>query len=77
MIGRTMPPRLPELIGRAMIDPEFLESLQRAPDAVLAQYELSDDERAVVRAALARLGETPSSQRAYALRTALLRRVAT
>ena len=72
-----MAQRLPELVGRAMIDPEFLADLQRAPDTVLAQYELTDDERATVLAALARLGHESAGQRAAALRTALIRRVAT
>ena len=60
-----------------MIDPDFLADLQRTPDSILAEYELTDDERATVRAALARLGEGSVSQRATALRTALIRRVAT
>ena len=72
-----MPARLPELIGRAMIDPDFLAELQRAPDDVLARYELSDAERTAVRAALDRLSRTPSREHAEALRSALLRRVAT
>ena len=66
-----------ELIGRAMIDPDFLSDLQHSPDAVLAQYELTDTERATVDQALAKLAKTPSNQRAHALRTALIRRVAT
>jgi hypothetical protein len=69
--------RLPELVGRIMIDPEFLADLQREPDTVLGQYDLSDDERATVLAALARLAESSGSQRAAAFRTALIRRVAT
>jgi hypothetical protein len=69
--------RLPELIGRAMIDPDFLADLQRAPDTVLAQYELSDDERRTVLGALARLAKTPARERAQAFRSALIRRVAT
>jgi hypothetical protein len=77
MIHRTMAPRLPELVGRAMIDPEFLADLQRAPDAVLAQFELSDAERQTVGRALRQLAETPPRQRAAVLKTALLRRVAT
>ncbi len=77
MIYRTMAPRLPELVGRAMIDPEFLADLQRAPDAVLAQFELSDAERQTVGRALRQLAETPPRQRAAVLKTALLRRVAT
>ena len=77
MIRAAMAQRLPDLVGRAMIDPEFLADLQRAPETILAQYELSEDERATVLAALERLAKTPSAQRAHALRTALIRRVAT
>ena len=77
MIANAMAQRLPELVGRAMIDPDFLADLQRAPDAILAEYELTDDERATVLTALARLGQGSPGQRAAALRTALIRRVAT
>jgi adenylate kinase len=72
-----MAQRLPELIGRAMIDPDFFADLQRAPETILAQYELSDDERATVLSALARLGQSSGGQRAAAFRSALIRRVAT
>lgn len=72
-MGRT----LPDLVGRVMVDPEFLADLQRAPEIVLAQYELTDDERAAVRKALERLTDTPAAQRAPVLHAALLRRVAT
>ncbi len=72
-----MSQRLPDLVGRAMVDPDFLADLQRVPDRVLAQYELSDDERAAVQAALTRLANTPTHQRAVVLRSTLLRRVAT
>jgi len=34
-----------------MIDPDFLADLQRIPDSILAEYELTDDERATVRRA--------------------------
>ena len=77
IIRVTMAKGFRELIGRAMIDPDFLVDLQRAPDAMLAQYELSDTERATVLQALERLAKTPANQRAHALRTALIRRVAT
>ena len=60
-----------------MIDPDFLAELQRVPDDVLARYDLSDAERTAVRAALDHLSRTPHLERAQALRTALLRRVAT
>jgi hypothetical protein len=72
-----MPPRLPELVGRLMIDPEFLAEIQRTPDSILGQYELSDEERVAVRQALDRLVDTPPGRRANALRTVLLKRVAT
>ena len=72
-----MRPRLPELVGRLMVDPEFVAEIQRAPDTVLERYELSDDERAAVRHALERLADTPPGRRAHALRTVLLKRVAT
>ena len=60
-----------------MIDPEFLAEIQRTPDSVLGQYDLSEEERAAIRQALERLGDTPPSRRAHALRTVLLKRVAT
>lgn len=72
-----MPPRLPELVGRLMIDPELFAEIQRTPEAVLGRYELSEDELTAVRQALERLGDTPPSRRARALRTVLLKRVAT
>src|SRR6266852_392627 len=74
---RAMSQRLPDLIGRAMVDSDCLADLQRAPDAILAQYELSDDERAAIQTALVRLADTPLNQRALVLRSTLLRRVAT
>lgn len=73
----AMPQGLRELVGRAMIDPDFLADLQRAPDTVLGQFQLSDDERSTVAQALDRLAKTPAHQRAHALRNALIRRVAT
>jgi hypothetical protein len=72
-----MPHSLVELVGRAMIDPDFLAELQRSPDTVLAQYELNDDERRTVLGALARLTTAPAAERAQEFRTALIRRVAT
>jgi hypothetical protein len=77
MIASIMPSRLSDLVGRAMIDPEFLAELQRTPDDVLARYELTDTERTAVRSALDRLADTSPRERALALRTALIRRLAT
>jgi hypothetical protein len=73
----SMAQRLVELVGRVMIDPDFLADLQRSPETVLAQYELNDDERRTILGALARLAQTPVTKRAHEFRTALIRRVAT
>ena len=74
---RGMAQGLRELVGRVMIDPAFLAELQRAPEPLLAEYELSDAERATVRQALTRLAKTPSSQRRHEFRSTLISRVAT
>jgi hypothetical protein len=68
---------LRDLVGRAMIDPDFLIELQRSPDVLLAQYELKDDERATILQALARLAQMPAGQRRHAFQNALIRRVST
>jgi hypothetical protein len=60
-----------------MIDPDFLADLQKSPDVVLAQYELTADERSTVLGAIARLDKAPVRERAQAFRSALIRRVAT
>jgi hypothetical protein len=72
-----MPRGLADLIGRAMVDADFLADLQRAPDTVLAQFDLKDDEREAVQRALVRLATAPAGQRGQVLRSELLRRVAT
>ncbi len=77
MIARDMAQGLRDLVGRAMIDPDFLVELQRAPEELLAQYELNDDERATILQALTRLTETPAGQRHHEFRNALIRRVST
>lgn len=70
-------PGLRELVGRAMIDPDFLAELVRAPEAVLDRYALSQEERAAVLQAVAKLGSTPSHHRARVLEAALVKRWAT
>jgi hypothetical protein len=69
--------RLPDLVGRAMIDPEFLLELRRSPDVVLARFVLSEEEAALVRRAVERLDRSPSPQQIDELKSALLRRVST
>jgi hypothetical protein len=66
-----------ELVGRLMIDPDFLAELVRAPETVLAQYSMSHEERAAVLQAVAKLGSTPPHQHARLLKTALVKRWAT
>ena len=60
-----------------MIDPDFLADLQRTPEPLLAQYELSDAERATVQQALIRLAKMSPSERRHAFRSSLISRVAT
>ena len=68
---------LRELVGRVMIDPDFLRALVQDPHAVLADYQLSAEERTSVLQAIAKLMVTPQSQRARAFQTALVKRWAT
>ncbi len=70
-------PGLRELVGRVMTDPDFLQTLIRDPGAVLADYQLSTEERASVLQAIAKLSLTPQSQQARAFQSALVKRWAT
>ena len=73
MTGNT----IQDLVGRVMIDREFLEGLVRDPDGVLAGYELTADERQVVIQALARVTHVPEEERAHVLEDVMLKRWAT
>ena len=66
-----------ELVGRVMIDPEFLDRLVRAPETVLAGYRLSPGERAAILQAIHRIGLAPSTQEVRALQAHLVKRWAT
>ncbi len=66
-----------ELVGRVMIDPDFLDELVRAPDTVLAGYRLSPEERETILQAIHRLGRTPTSQQTRAFQAVLVKRWAT
>jgi hypothetical protein len=72
-----MLPRLADLVGRAMIDADFLDQLRKAPETVLAGYELSAEEKALVTKALSRLSHATTPQQIDELKIDLLRRVAT
>ena len=66
-----------DLVGRVMIDREFLAQLTREPDVILAGYELTAEERAVIMQALGRGAHVSEDERAHALQNALLKRWAT
>jgi hypothetical protein len=68
---------LQDLVGRVLIDREFLATLVRDPDGVLAGYELTADERAVVMHALGHGIHGSEEERVRAVQDAMLRRWAT
>ena len=72
-----MLPRLADLVGRAMIDADFLDQLRQSPETVLAGYELSAEERVLVTKALAHLTQATTPQQIDELKIDLLRRVST
>jgi len=65
------------LVGRAMLDPDFLAELLRAPEVAMAEFDLDESERVVLRQAVAHLAATPPAERARAFRSAIVRRLAT
>jgi hypothetical protein len=72
-----MLPRLADLVGRAMIDTDFLDQLRKTPETILAGYELSAEEKVLVTKALSRLAHAATPQQIDELKIDLLRRVAT
>ncbi len=72
-----IPKTIQDLVGRVMIDREFLERLVRDPDGVLAAYELSVDERQAVVQALGRVAHVSEEERAHVLESVMLKRWAT
>jgi len=66
-----------DLVGRVMIDGDFLAELVRDPDTALADYELSAEERAVILQALGREIYRSAQERAHALQSVMLKRWAT
>lgn len=63
-----------DLIGRIMIDPDFLAELVRDPAAVLAEYTLSADERNTVLQAVGREGQVPTAERLRAVKAVMIKR---
>jgi hypothetical protein len=66
-----------DLVGRVMIDREFLAQLARDPDVILAGYDLTAEERAVIMQALGRGAQVSEEERAETLQSAMLKRWAT
>jgi hypothetical protein len=66
-----------DLVGRVMIDREFLTDLVRDPDSVLAGYELTAEERSAILLALGRGAHGTEAERAHALELVMLKRWAT
>jgi hypothetical protein len=66
-----------DLVGRVMIDKQFLADLVRDPATVLADYDLSSEERAVIMQAVGRTDHTTERERARALQNILMKRWAT
>jgi hypothetical protein len=76
--GRTMTGRLiQDLVGRAMIDEDFLVALVRDPDVVLAGFDLTSEEHAVIMTAIQREVDVPEAERLDLLQTVILKRWAT
>ena len=66
-----------DLVGRAMIDRDFLADLVREPALMLAEFDLSSEERAAIMQAVGKTGGTTERERARALRVVLMKRWAT
>jgi len=70
-------PGIRELVGRAMIDREFLADLVRDPATMLADYDLTAEERGAIMQAVGRTGTASERDRARALHNVMMKRWAT
>ena len=70
-------PGIRDLVGRAMIDRDFLADLVREPALMLADFDLSSGERAAIMQAVGKTGGTTERERARALQVVLMKRWAT
>ena len=66
-----------DLVGRLMTDKEFLAELLRDPQSVLAEYELTSEERSAIMQAVGRSGNVSDGERARALQNVMMMRWAT
>ena len=70
-------PGIRDLVGRAMIDRDFLADLVREPALTLAEFDLSAEERAAIMQAVGKTGSTTERECAQALQVVLMKRWAT
>jgi len=70
-------PGIRDLVGRAMIDRDFLADLVREPAVMLADFDLSSEERAAIMQAVRKTAGTTERERARALQVVLMKRWAT
>jgi hypothetical protein len=70
-------PGIHDLVGRAMIDREFLADLVRDPATMLAEYDLSAEEKNAIMQAVDRTGTLSDRDRTRALQTVMMKRWAT
>jgi hypothetical protein len=63
-----------DLVGRIMIDPDFFDQLVRDPEATMAEFTLSADERSTVLQAVGRAGEPPTPERLRAVKAVMMKR---
>jgi len=70
-------PGIRDLVGRAMIDRDFLADLVREPALILADFDLSSEERAAIMQAVGKTGASTERERARALQVVLMKRWAT
>ena len=70
-------PGIRDLVGRAMIDRDFLANLVREPALMLAEFDLSSEERAAIMQAVGKTGGSTERERARALQVVLMKRWAT
>ena len=63
-----------DLVGRIMIDPDFFDQLVRDPEATMAEFTLSADERRTVFQAVGRAGEAPTPERLRAVKAVMMKR---
>jgi len=70
-------PGIRDLVGRAMIDKEFFADLVRDPAKILADYDLTAEEKNAIMQAAGRTGTVSDRDRARALQNVMMKRWAT